>query len=429
MQRRPVALLVAGMLALCLLAAFAYNLPPIHDRLAWRVETLLVQIKRYFNPPEEVVFTPQEQVQAIVNATLTALAPSPTASPPPPLLTETPLPTPTPSLTPTPIPERVALSGIRHEYQQFNNCAPANLSMAMSYWGWKGSQFETRAYLRPAYEIDDKNVNPFELVNYVEQFTEFDALWRVGGDLELLKRLVAAGFPVLIEKGLDPSDDAWLGHYQTVSGYRDDTRQFLVYDSYEGPPEAYGVSYDLVGQFWRHFNFAYIVVFPPERAEEVHSILGLHSDPQANFQSAAELALREANSLSGREQFFAWFNLGANLVHLGDYVSAAQAYDNAFALYAALPLEERPWRLLWYQDGPYAAYFHTGRYQDVINLAHATLVNVDKPVLEETYYWRGMAKEALGDRAGAIEDLTRAFDLNPNSTPAGDELRRIQNSP
>lgn len=417
------------MLALCLLAAFAYNLPPIHDRLAWRVETLLVQIKRYFNPPEEVVFTPQEQVQAIVNATLTALAPSPTASPPPPLLTETPLPTPTPSLTPTPIPERVALSGIRHEYQQFNNCAPANLSMAMSYWGWKGSQFETRAYLRPAYEIDDKNVNPFELVNYVEQFTEFDALWRVGGDLELLKRLVAAGFPVLIEKGLDPSDDAWLGHYQTVSGYRDDTRQFLVYDSYEGPPEAYGVSYDLVGQFWRHFNFAYIVVFPPERAEEVHSILGLHSDPQANFQSAAELALREANSLSGREQFFAWFNLGANLVHLGDYVSAAQAYDNAFALYAALPLEERPWRLLWYQDGPYAAYFHTGRYQDVINLAHATLVNVDKPVLEETYYWRGMAKEALGDRAGAIEDLTRAFDLNPNSTPAGDELRRIQNSP
>ncbi len=58
MQRRPVALLVAGMLALCLLTAFAYNLPPIHDRLAWRVETLLVQIKRYFNPPEEVVFTP-----------------------------------------------------------------------------------------------------------------------------------------------------------------------------------------------------------------------------------------------------------------------------------------------------------------------------------------------------------------------------------
>ena len=136
--------------------------------------------------------------------------------------------------------------------------------------------------------------------------------------------------------------------------------------------------------------------------------------------------MAEAGSLTGREQFFAWFNRGTNLVYLQDYASAAQAYDTAFSLYADLPLEERPWRLLWYQDGPFAAYYHTGRYQDVINLAHTTLINVDKPVLEETYYWRGMAKEALGDRAGAVEDLTRAYTLNPNSTPAGEELQRIQ---
>ncbi|HRQ24336.1 MAG TPA: hypothetical protein PLF42_12985, partial [Anaerolineales bacterium] len=180
-----------------------------------------------------------------------------------------------------------------------------------------------------------------------------------------------------------------------------------------------------IAQFWRHFNFAYVVVFPPERTAEVHAILGAHSNPLTNFQYAADLALMEANSLGGREQFFAWFNRGSTLVYLQDYASAAQAYDTAFALYAALPLDQRPWRLMWYQDGPYAAYYHTGRYQDVINLAHSTLINVDKPVLEETYYWRGMAKEALGDRAGAVEDLTRAFTLNPNSTPAGEEMRRI----
>ena len=144
-----------------------------------------------------------------------------------------------------------------------------------------------------------------------------------------------------------------------------------------------------------------------------------------NFQYAAELALGEASNLSGREQFFAWFNRGTNLVYLQDYAGAAQAYDTAFTLYAGLPQNERPWRLLWYQDGPYAAYYHTGRYQDVINLAHTTLVNVDKPVLEETYYWRGMAKAALGDRQGAVEDLQRAYTLNPNSTLAGEELRRI----
>jgi tetratricopeptide (TPR) repeat protein len=135
--------------------------------------------------------------------------------------------------------------------------------------------------------------------------------------------------------------------------------------------------------------------------------------------------MKESGTLTGREQFFAWFNLGSNLVYLQDYAGAAQAYDSAFALYASLPQDERPWRLLWYQDGPYAAYYYTGRYQDVINLAHSTLINVDKPVLEETYYWRGRAKAALGDREGAVEDLRRAYELNPNSTPAGADLQGL----
>ncbi len=424
MYRKYLLISITGLVALCLLATVIYNLPPIHERLSRRVDGVVVQIRRFINPPEEVVFTPQEQVDAIVGATLTAIAPTPTSTPS--LgLTATPSPSPLPSLTPTLIPASASLSGIRHEYQQFNNCAPASLSMVMSYWGWTGDQFQTRAYLRPSYEADDKNVNPFEIVDFVENYTEYDALWRVGGDLDLLKRLVAAGFPVLIEKGLDPHDDSWLGHYQIVSGYDDTNSQFLVYDSYEGPPQAYGVPYEVIAQFWRHFNFAYVVVFPAERAEDVHSVLGLHSDPQQNFQLTGERALAEANSLTGREQFFAWFNRGASLLHLQDYAGAAQSYDTAFTLYAALPLEERPWRLLWYLDGPYAAYYHTGRYQDVINLAETTLVNIDKPVLEETYYWRGMAKEALGDRNGAIEDLQRAATLNPNSTPAQAELQRI----
>jgi tetratricopeptide (TPR) repeat protein len=423
MRRQHILAALLGLLGVCLLGVIAYKLPPIHDRLAWRVDNVRVQMRRMLNPPEQVVFVPQEQVDAIVQGTMTALAaPTSTLAP---VWTETPTPSAVPSATFAPLPAQVSLSGIRHEYQQFNNCAPASLSMVLSFWGWSGDQFRTRASLRPSFELDDKNVNPAELVTYVEQNTTYDALWRVGGNLETLKRLLAAGFPLLIEKGLDPHDDAWLGHYQILSGYNDASSQFLVYDSYEGPPKAYGVSYDVIDQFWRHFNFVYVVVFPLERAGEVQAILGPNNDPQANFQLAADLALNEANTLTGREQFFAWFNRGANLVHLQDYIGASQAYDTAFTLYAALPQEERPWRLLWYQDGAYAAYYYTGRYQDVINLAQSTLVNVDKPVLEETYYWRGMAKAALGDRQGAIEDLQRAYALNPNSTPAGVELERL----
>jgi tetratricopeptide (TPR) repeat protein len=430
MRGRYAGIFILGVVGLCLLGGVAYNLPPVHERLAWRVDTLRVQVKRFFNPPEEAVFTPQQQRIPARGQEGVAVTPQPTPTPFPAATvtaspTGTPLPSPTPGPTPTPIPEYAALSGIRHEYQQFNNCAPANLAMLLSYWGWPGDQFETRAYLRPNYEVDDKNVNPFEIVDFVEKNTGFQALWRVGGDPVLLKRLVAAGFPVLIEKGLHPSHDAWLGHYQTISGYDDARGQFLVYDSFEGPPEAYGVPYEVIAQFWRHFNFVYVVVFPAERAAEVDAILGQAGDPRMNYQMAADLALQETGTLGGREQFFAWFNRGSNLVYLEDYAGAAQAFDTAFALYAALPEEERPWRLMWYRDGPYAAYYHSGRYQDVINLANTTMGSVDKAVLEETYFWRGLARAALGDRDGAVNDLRRAYALNPNSTPAGEELRRL----
>ncbi len=90
MHRRYLIFSISGIVALCLLAVLAYNLPPIHDRLAWRVDNLRVQINRFLNPPEEVVFVPQEQVDAIVAATLTAMAPTSTATPP--ALTETPFP-------------------------------------------------------------------------------------------------------------------------------------------------------------------------------------------------------------------------------------------------------------------------------------------------------------------------------------------------
>jgi len=68
---------------------------------------------------------------------------------------------------------------------------------------------------------------------------------------------------------------------------------------------------------------------------------------------------------------------------------------------------------MWYQTGPYWAYYYTGRYQDVINLATITLATVkDGPTLEESLYWRGMAKQASGDLAGAESDYKAANHLN-----------------
>ena len=440
MRLRFLVYAILGVAALFLLCALVYNLPPVHERLGWRVATLRSQVYYKLNPPQEVVFVPQEQqalIESIVQATLAALQPAalqPTdtpvhsgATPTPIPLTPSSLPTASPSTTlaPTPIPGQVILTGFTHEYQQMNNCGPATLSMLLSYWGWQGDQRDTRRSLRPNFaEVDDKNVNPSEMAQYIESQTDLKALVRFGGDLDTLKRLLAAGLPVIVEKGFQPPKEDWMGHYEVLNGYDDTQERFITQDAYIMPnfPVPYG---DLSDRWWRDFNNVYLVAYPPEREPEVLSILGPDADPIENYRRAAEKAVEETKDLSGRDLFFAWFNLGSNLAGLESYPEAAQAFDQAFGMYASLPERERPWRTLWYRHEPYAAYYHTGRYQDAINLANTALSYLSAPILEETLYWRGLAKEATGDVQGAIADFQRAVRINPTSTSAVAELQRL----
>ncbi len=83
--------------------------------------------------------------------------------------------------------------------------------------------------------------------------------------------------------------------------------------------------------------------------------------------------------------------------------------------------------MMWYQTGPYWAYFYTGRYYDVINLATETLSIVSE--LEESFYWRALAKEALGDLTGAIKDLRSSLKYHPDWEPALAQLERLGATP
>ena len=427
---------ILGLLLACLAIIVVYNLPPVHQRLAWRVAGWQAQVRRAMNPPEQLVFVPGGQTEpGAVSTTMeaTSTTPTPTAgnqqaptfTPAPAMTAE---PSATPTSLPTPIPAKAVLDGIVHEYQQFNNCGPANLAMALSYWGWQGDQRDTRAFLRPNLEVDDKNVMPAELVAFVHQSTGLKALARVGGDTGLLKQLIAAGFPVVIEAGHHPPKDWWMGHYLVASAYDDEQGLFWVQDSLLNPnvPMPYA---ELSERWWRDFNYVYLVIYPPEREAEVLNILGDRSNEAYSYQSAAQQALEEIPALQGRDQFFAWFNLGSSRVGLGDYAGAAQAFDQAFMLYQQLSEEQRPYRLMWYQTGPYEAYYAAGRYQDVIDLANTTFFWVGQPVLEESYYWRGLAQAALGQTNQAITDFEKAASLNPYYAPPRAELIKLGITP
>ena len=424
--RRRWAAVAAGFVLSLMLGAWVYNLPAVQDRIGWRVSEARAAIWYALFPPEESVFTPDPTLAAMVRQTLAAFTPTPTftstAGP-----TAVPSTTPTPTVIPTPLPDRVALTGTRHQYQKYNNCGPATLSMGLSFWGWQGDQLPIAAFTKP--NPRDKNVMPYEMEAFVESETEWMAVVRVGGDLNRLKSFLAAGFPVIVEKGFElegAAFDGWMGHYELITGYDDGRSRVTAQDSYIG--SDFPVSYEELESYWRAFNNTYIVIYPPEREAEVLALLGADADEEANVAAAAQKASDEIFALDGRDQLFAWFNRGSNLVEMQDYAGAAAAYDEAFRIDAELAVldpEHRPWRLLWYQTGPYWAYFYSGRYFDVINLATQTLSNMSEPILEESYYWRGMAREAVGDVAGAIEDLRASLNYHPGFEPAVFQLARL----
>ncbi len=304
----------------------------------------------------------------------------------------------------------VLLTGFRHAYQTWNNCGPATLSMSLSYYGWDGGQADAARVLKP--DPEDKNVSPHEMVAFAES-AGLNAIARVNGSAEMIRRFLRAGIPVLIEKGFEPDPDAgWQGHYELIVGYDDARREFVAMDSYTGPNQS--VPYDLLDWYWSHFNRTYIIVYAAAQTDSVMQLLGADADAASN--AAAALASAQAEASAKPSNPFAWFNVGSSFVALGEYESAAAAYDQARSL-------GLPWRMTWYQFGIFEAYYRTGRFDDVLALADATLAKT--PYLEEMWYYRGLVRQARGELDAAREQFRQALHYNPNFQPAADALTAL----
>jgi hypothetical protein len=346
------------------------------------------------------------------------------------------------------LPESAILDGVVYvdQHGRWNYCGPANLAMALNFWGWPGNRDDVAAVVKPGVadpNLDfiqrgkwDKNVMPYEMADFVTYHTDYNVVTRSGGEIELVKRLIAGGFPVLVEKGYYEADYtgkvAWLGHYLFTTGYDDLSGEFIVQDAYLKPGKNMRVDYQTYIDGWRSFNYLFMVIYPPAREAEVYALLGPWADTTYANQNALRIAEEEIQAYTGIDEFFAWFNKGTSYVNLLQYNEAGLAYDRAFQVYALLESDDtqRPYRILWYQTGPYWAYFYTGRYQDTINLANTTLYDtIAEPTLEESLYWRGQAYLALGQTGEAIADFREAVRLNPNFAPGLNMLNQLGVAP
>ena len=412
MSKRNIILLAgAGLLLLVILLS---QVPAINSRLAWRYEVAKTYARNVLHPvgnvptaiPETPLPTSTLSPTLVVTATTvvseTTIAPTPTLAPPP---------------------AQASLASPPYEKQHPNNSGPAALSMLLHYYGWTGDQKTSSDVIKPV--NGDRNVNPEELAYWIRNYAGWLKVeYRVGGDLDTLKRLIAAGYPVIIEGTTSlnpddtgwPDDDLWAAHYLLLNGYDDSTQTFTAQDAYRGPDKK--IPYDQVKSEWEPFNYVYMVVYLPDNEEQIKSIIGPNWDPGINRLNALDRA--EAASKADPSDAFAWFNVGSNQVYFGKYDEANVAYDKARQL-------GLPQRMFRYQFGPFIANFQANRNDDLLALTEYALQRTD--MSEEAWLWHGWALYRKGDTNGAVENWRKALTVHPGYEDALYALSFVGASP
>ena len=299
-----------------------------------------------------------------------------------------------------PLPESKVLIGGTQIFQTFNNCGPASLSMALSYFGFTVGQGtlgqELRPYQNPQGDNDDKSVTLEELAAKGEEYGLI-AYHRPAGDIELLQQFIAQDIPVVTRTWLYPDED--IGHYRVVKGYDLTTGELIQDDSLQGQNLRYG--YQDFLQLWEVFNYEFLVLVPAEKQAVAEQLLGERADERAAWRLALEQAETRLAEVPG--DINVQLNRSVALYHLGEYRQSVQAYEAV--------ADRLPGRTLWYQIEPILAYFELGEYDRVLQITQAVFDSQNR-AFAELHQLRGLIYQERGQTELAQQEFALAQQYN-----------------
>lgn len=328
-------------------------------------------------------------------------------------------PTAEPALAKTPKPEpstvdfpaSYTLTGGYHTFQTFNNCGPASLSMALSYYGLNISQQEIgqdlRPWQNPAGDNDDKSVTLDELAEKSKEYG-FTPYHRPVGNTILVKQFIGNDIPVIVRTWTTAQED--IGHFRVIKGYNETS--FLQDDSLQGKDIWY--TYDEFKEIWKKFNYEYLVLIPQDKLEIAAAILGEDIDFKVAWKKAVELS-KEQLSVNP-EDIYARFNLSVALYNTGDYAGSVREFEKVES--------QLPFRTLWYQFEPIEAYYELGNYDRVFEITDRVL-NYHNRAFSELYIVRGNIYKKQGNIDAAREQYELAVLYNENLDAAQEALESL----
>lgn len=321
---------------------------------------------------------------------------------------------PTPTFTLINAPQSKTLKNDYHIFQTFNNCGPAALSMALSYYGINKTQQELGNDLRP-YQIpngdnDDKSVTLEEMA---EKSKEYGLIpyHRPNGNIDIVKQFIANDIPVITRTWLKENDD--IGHFRIIKGYDVELKQIVQDDSLQGSNLTY--SYNLFNTLWEKYNYEYLVLIPEDKQHIVENILGHDFDEL----KAWEKALRQAQRILEEDpaDIYSRFNLSVAFYHAGNYQKSVDEFEKVE--------NELPKRTLWYQIEPIQAYYKLGNYDRVLSITDKVLNNNNR-AFSELYLLRGQMYLKQGNKETARREFEKAAFYNKNLIEAQEALASVQ---
>jgi hypothetical protein len=300
-----------------------------------------------------------------------------------------------------------------HTFQTFNNCGPASLSMALSYYGVSKTQEELGQALRP-YQVkngdnDDKSTTLDELAGKAIELGLL-AYHRPNGNTDILKRFIANGMPVITVTWLKPDDD--IGHYRLIRGYDDTQKVFIQDDSFQGKNLTY--TYESFDVIWQKFNYEYLVLVPPSKQALAEDILGKDLNEKIAWMHAVELSRVQLEQ--NPSDVYARFNLSVALYYTGDYQASADEFEKVQNKLAS--------RTLWYQIEPILSYYELGNYEKVFSISDSILNNHNR-AFSELYLLRGRIYQKQGKKDQAREEYEKAVFYNKSLKEANAALHSL----
>ncbi|HEY8691164.1 MAG TPA: C39 family peptidase [Chloroflexota bacterium] len=172
-----------------------------------------------------------------------------------------------PAPAPAPPPATKALLGpLSFISQTLNNCGPASIAEVLAFWGIDRGQADVQSVLRG--DGNPYGMTPAGVPAYVASLG-MDVVLGTGGTEDLIKQLLRAGFPVIVNQTVSDSD--LLLHYRPVQGFDDERGVFIASDPLIGP--QYALSYAEFDQDWAYTGHRFMVVYPADKVDSLNAAL------------------------------------------------------------------------------------------------------------------------------------------------------------